>query len=740
MDILALIFSHWFLFLLFAILILGMTGLIGSGLGLQNIFHDDPELITRYGAEHADHIARESPALQGQIAIIGFLALAWGFSFTLGGDKTADPLDISSMGTPVAVLIVIGALVSLAAGVFRFTDAVGELQPGEWQRCLIGAGIGLVVALAILGAGFALLELFPDDMRHAPTYALTIPALVFVSMNFGFRKLLPVVSLVRLLSVLAILYALISTAPDGWQLPLIGAIALLIVLINRLRVRLSGVQAPLKFEIPGIISPNNDSHYKPGNQLDLAAFYGHEDTGLTPLDALHAREMQARQAGGEDTAESGDSPEQAPPRRETRPRAADKVNPLAALQAWHDRVADRQPGKPKLVLIATSGGAYRATFWTALVLDRLRALDDEGILPGFCDNVRLITGASGGMVGGAYFTAFAQADGTRPSGIIETIEADILAVQRDGSSVAPDYPYKYRHPIPRDSLSAVVQQLVQRDLPGLLSLAVQRTDRGRVLEDQWATLDTPFSEWRQGEAEGWRPSIVFSPMLVETGQPLLIGNLDMDLIRDDRHDETVEFFDWFPASRDKFRVKTAVRLNASFPYIAPASALPTIPYRRVVDAGYYDNYGVDLAVAYLAQPLLKQWITENCSGVALIQIRAFPFRKLLQKQPKALKRAFQWLTTPLEGLLVARGSTMTFRNRQGLRRLTAMYQDAAGAGFLTSVNFEVDSQTSMNWYLPGRELQEMEKCLRHRLNTDSESRLREFWCDRAGQASPKAAR
>ena len=47
-------------------------------------------------------------------------------------------------------------------------------------------------------------------------------------------------------------------------------------------------------------------------------------------------------------------------------------------------------------------------------------------------------------------------------------------------------------------------------------------------------------------------------------------------------------------------------MNASFPYISPAVSLPVDPPRRVVDAGYYDNYGVNLAAAWAY--MNREWI------------------------------------------------------------------------------------------------------------------------------------
>ncbi len=717
MDILAPITSHWFLFLLFAVLILGMIGVLGRGLGLHNVFHEDPELARLYRARDGSRIYWNSPAIFGQAAIIAFVALIWGFAYALGDGTASGPSEIASMGTRVALQTLISAPLSLAAGMLRISDVTGKPQPGERWRCLLGALLGVVVGLAVLGAGLAVQEgilgLFPNAARWAPTVGMALPALGVVAVVLGYRKLLPVMALVSLFALIAILYALVAVAPDRWQLPLVVAGAFVVVWANGLAARILGFGAPFKFEIPGLVGAGGASLYARGKQIDIFGGDQQPTSGVAPLEALRAWTARAKAAQMSTEA------------KVEKAARKGKVDPLRVLEAWRERVGGRGPGNPKLVLLATSGGAYRASFWTALVLDRLFERDDTDDLAGFRDNIRLITGASGGMVGGAYFAARANEKGIKPDSIVAALERDVLAAQ--DREVPSDYLYKTRYPIPRDSLSAVAQQLVQRDVPGLLWPNRQVTDRGIVLEDQWLTLDLSFESMKEGEAEGWRPSIVFSPMLVETGQPLLIGNLDMDLIREDRYGETVEFFDWFPDSRKNFKVKTAVRLNASFPYVSPVCALPTRPYRRVVDAGYYDNYGVDLAVAYLSQPRLMGWITAHCSGVVLIEMRAFPFPLPDPKPPGPVARAFQWLTTPLEGLLVARGSTMRFRNRQSFGRLKDAYADKAGEGFLTNVVFEVDSQSSMNWYLPGRELDYMRSALDYDVNVEAERRLLDFW-------------
>ena len=84
----------------------------------------------------------------------------------------------------------------------------------------------------------------------------------------------------------------------------------------------------------------------------------------------------------------------------------------------------------------------------------------------------------------------------------------------------------------------------------------------------------------------------------------------------------VEFFRLFgEPSRDKLRLASAVLMSATFPYVTSSAALPTDPPRHVVDAGYYDNYGVNLAAAWVSSHRL--WISKHTSGVLLVQARAF---------------------------------------------------------------------------------------------------------------------
>src|SRR5262249_12881401 len=132
-------------------------------------------------------------------------------------------------------------------------------------------------------------------------------------------------------------------------------------------------------------------------------------------------------------------------------------------------------------------------------------------------------------------------------------------------------------------------------------------------------------------------SLVFTPMMIEDGRRLVISNLDLrsaisndgmvlarkrsGQILENHSVEAIELFRLFAVS-ENFTVATASRMSASFPYFSPAVSLPTNPRRRVVDAGYYDNYGVSLAGSWLSTPANREWFKDKkWDSILFIQIR-----------------------------------------------------------------------------------------------------------------------
>lgn len=424
------------------------------------------------------------------------------------------------------------------------------------------------------------------------------------------------------------------------------------------------------------------------------------------------------------------------------------LNNTEVLLAWKRVVANRWKGKkPKLVIVTVSGGGIRASVWTSVVLRKL----ETTLGADFPYHIRLITGASGGMVGGSYYvTSLAP-----PSdAVLRGGAADFSALH--GASIDT-----FVERMATDQLDAVAGRMLFADLPGALNPFMKKGDRGRTLEQTWirwtggqatSPLARSLQSFAADERLGWRPSMVYTPMMVEDGRRLLISNLDMAFAtrnvgglliepssrKIDRptiqggdfdmsiHDEddvfslsAVEFFRLFPKAHD-FRVTTAVRMSASFPWVSPAINLPTLPPRRVVDAAYYDNYGVNLTALWISK--MSSWLKENTSGVVVVQIRdnvsqgarteidfdrlgpdSAADRFVWNAGGKLLSSGIQAVTTPLSGISNARQWTMAFRNDEQVDLLDLLFDDERGRDFFRTVVFECPIEVSLNWKLTARE-------------------------------------
>lgn len=399
--------------------------------------------------------------------------------------------------------------------------------------------------------------------------------------------------------------------------------------------------------------------------------------------------------------------------------------------------------KPRIVLVCTSGGGIRAAVWTAVVLEGL----EKAMPAGFRDHIRLIAGASGGMVGAGLYAANFE-------------RGPFLPPADPRNDLGP-----LSGPLARDSLRRTVQTMALVDQPALFWPGPVGWDRGREIERVWADntaglgggkaqagspFQRSFADLAALEREGRRPSLIFSPMLVEDARRLLVSNLDLlDLTwtsanvgvagfkpfresykvpagpaRPLLSISAVELFRLFPDARARFEVGTAARMNASFPLVGPGVSLPTHPARRVVDAGYYDNFGVNLAAMWLLRN--EAAIREHTSGVAVIEVRAYrnwyarwhfqnqeaekldpdPTRRGVGKHRRdkdALAAALEWLSTPVEAINNARGRAAYYRNDELLDLLDAHFREKAGDGFFTTLAFECEVDAALSWTLPTRE-------------------------------------
>ncbi|MDX2063905.1 MAG: hypothetical protein SFY70_12655 [Bacteroidia bacterium] len=294
--------------------------------------------------------------------------------------------------------------------------------------------------------------------------------------------------------------------------------------------------------------------------------------------------------------------------------AIDRIATLQALERWRHEVSPEPGTKPRLVLLTTSGGGLRAARWTVTALQAL----DSATQGQFQRHLRLITGASGGMIGAGYWR-----------------ELHYRALT-DSAFAAP-HGVEQQERISRDLFNRLVFfGLINLFSPtGTYTWAGQpyTRDRGYAFEEQLIANTGAFAGRRQADyrtlvAAGRLPMMAFSPAIVNDGRQLLVAELPASYLCAPlglgplytNELPAVELRRLVgPAQADALRFTSLLRMNASFPYVLPFAELPTDPRTEVLDAGVIDNFGTTLAVRFLFT--FRDWISRNTSGVLIVQVR-----------------------------------------------------------------------------------------------------------------------
>jgi hypothetical protein len=155
----------------------------------------------------------------------------------------------------------------------------------------------------------------------------------------------------------------------------------------------------------------------------------------------------------------------------------------------------------------------------------------------------------------------------------------------------------------------------------------------------------------------------------------------------------------------------------------------------VVDAGYYDNYGVNLAATWLHER--RDWLRQCRVGhVVLLHIRdgssqadrnrpAWP-----ADTTTGFSRGIEELGSPVQGALAAREAVMAYRNEEQLEFLTSYFnrrQD--GRPVFTTALIENPATVSMSWYMTRRETIRLLRAIREDFVQKPIKALTRLWLD-----------
>ncbi len=291
----------------------------------------------------------------------------------------------------------------------------------------------------------------------------------------------------------------------------------------------------------------------------------------------------------------------------------DKANMLQILENWKKK---QKEDKPLLFLVNVSGGGTRSATFTLGVLQRLDSLCGGRLM----DKTFLITGASGGMLGAAYYRE--------------------LSRERDAGKNLYLYSRKYMDDISKDLLNPTFSSLVARDM----AAPAQRFKIGNYyyIKDRGYAFEQKLSENTRGllnkqikdlvadEYNAKMPLMFFNSVITQDGRTMVVSSQPVSFLMRPLYDSTslvtppdpdaIDFAALF-AKQDpmNLRMLTALRMNATFPYVLPNVWLPTNPVIDVMDAGLRDNFGPETTLRFV--DVFKDWIKENTSGVVILQVR-----------------------------------------------------------------------------------------------------------------------
>ena len=312
-------------------------------------------------------------------------------------------------------------------------------------------------------------------------------------------------------------------------------------------------------------------------------------------------------------------------------------------------------GQRTLVVVTASGGGIQASAWAAKVLTEL---DRE--FENFSQSVAVISCVSGGSLGSLMYLAgrpYRTEDGQQPLSLSE-LQRQTIWNNASG---------RYLEPV---AWGVAFPDFVRNFFP---PLAPTFNDRGWALESEmWNRMGTTKESRNRMESvyigdlinpviEAQIPAVIFNSTSVETGQRILISPINLE--QSSKKYEGVDVpLDFLAHSRTvltdqlandevlkkrllqkpeyegelDLKLSTAVRLSASFAYVAPV-AKPALglddsyhdlkPDEHFCDGGYADNPGLLTAVKLtreLIEGFRKKGGEKPFDNILIVRIEPFP--------------------------------------------------------------------------------------------------------------------
>lgn len=392
----------------------------------------------------------------------------------------------------------------------------------------------------------------------------------------------------------------------------------------------------------------------------------------------------------------------------------DYSSTISILENWKKKFPDTTH-KPKMIFICTSGGGQRAAVWTTRALQHIDSASNGKLM----NQTMLITGASGGLIGAAYYREL----------YLRKQERDTIQLNN----------IKYFNNMAKDVLNPIIFSMVVNDI----FFRFQKfsdgkyeylKDRGYAFEEQINNnvdyvLSKRISDYKEPERNAKIPMLLISPTIINDGRKLFISPQDISYLtvagdyensQLNQKIKGIEFRRFFKShDPDNLRYLSALRMSATFPYITPNVDLPSSPRMEIMDAGLSDNFGVSNGVRFLH--VFRDWISENTSGVIFVIIRDSEKDQEVRKRTES--SVIQKMLTPIGSLYSTWDYFQDFNNDNLLEFAQSWYKGQCNVvefqyiseykswetdrkGYLEMTNFE-KNRAALSWHLTKREKQSL---------------------------------
>ncbi len=290
---------------------------------------------------------------------------------------------------------------------------------------------------------------------------------------------------------------------------------------------------------------------------------------------------------------------------------ADKVHMISILENWKKK---QKGEKPVMVFINVSGGGLRSGTFVMNTLQHLDSITGGKLL----DHTMLISGASGGMLAATYYRELYR----------HRLKDNSLNL----------YDPTYTDNIANDLLNPLFSSMVARDI---FSPAQKFTvgdlkyvkDRGYAFEQKLNKncgdiINCQLKDYYEEERAAAIPLMIFNSTITRDGRRMMICTQPISFMMKPAQaaedtgasPDGVDFNAMFAKQGPmNIRLLTALRMNATFPYVLPNVWLPSSPVIDVMDAGLRDNFGQETSLRFIET--FKDWLKENTSAVLVVQMR-----------------------------------------------------------------------------------------------------------------------